>query len=198
MSEESPTPSAPQSRVRAGLNSGVALTGLGVAFAVVVVLVFSRIVGGTTTLSTSCAATATAAANVNRTPPAGPPAAAGTPTSGAQGLRYLDIVPGCGPSAQQGSTVTIIYTGWTQAGGKLFDSSLRHTPKTFQIPSPLGSDQPTVIQGFNLGLIGMQLGGTRRLIVPPALAYGAQGNSALGVPPGATLIFDVTLVAVSS
>src|SRR5260370_35713200 len=98
MSDEPSPPSAPHSRVRAGLNSGVALTGLGVVFAVVVVLVFSHIVGGATTLSTSCAATATAAANVNRTPPAGPPAASGTPTSGPQGLPHLDIVPGSRPA----------------------------------------------------------------------------------------------------
>jgi FKBP-type peptidyl-prolyl cis-trans isomerase len=182
-----------------GVNPGVLLTVAGVAIAVLTVFVFSRLAGqDSSALSPACAATATVAANVNVTPASAPPAVGATPVAGQQGLRYVDVVLGCGSQAQQGDTVTVIYTAWTQADGKLFDSSLRHDPKTFQIPSPLGADQAQEIPGLNIGLIGMRLGGTRRLILPPALAYGAKGDSTLGIPPDATVIYDVTLVAVRS
>jgi len=193
------TPSAANQGANRGVNPGVLLTIAGVTIAIVTVFVFSRIAGPSAApLSGSCAATATAAANVNVTPAASPPPVSATPTSGAQGLRYVDVVVGCGIHAQKGDTVTVIYTGWTQSDGKLFDSSLRHAPRTFQIPSPLGATQAQEIPGLNIGLIGMKIGGTRRLILPPALAYGATGDASLGIPPNATVIYDVTLVAVRS
>ncbi|MFI5274677.1 MAG: FKBP-type peptidyl-prolyl cis-trans isomerase [Ktedonobacterales bacterium] len=182
-----------------GVNPGVLLTIAGVVIAVFTVVLFSHLAGpDVAPLSGSCAATATAAANVNVTPAASPPTVGATPIAGAQGLKYVDIVVGCGQQAQKGDTVTVIYSGWSASDGKLFDSSLLHDPKTFQITSPLGADQAQEIPGLNIGLIGMKVGGTRRLILPPALAYGAKGDDGLGIPPNATVIYDVTLVAVSS
>ncbi len=200
MSDERPSPQMPRpSAASRGVNPGVVLTVAGVLIAVITVFVFSHIAGpGAAPLSGSCAATATAAANVNVTPAASPPPVGATPSAGAQGLHYIDIVVGCGQQAQKGDTVTVIYSGWTQSDGKLFDSSLRHDPKTFQIPSPLGADQAQEIPGLNIGLIGMKVGGTRRLILPPALAYGANGDPSLGIAPHATVVYDVTLLAVRS
>ncbi len=89
-----------------------------------------------------------------------------------------------------GNTVSIQYTGWL-ANGKKFDSSYDHggTPFSVQV------GQGKVIRGFDLGLIGMRLGGTRRLIIPAKLGYGAQGSPPV-IPPNATLIFDITLVSI--
>ncbi len=182
-----------------GVNLGVLLTIAGVVIAVFTVFLFSHIAGpGVAPLSGSCAATATAAANVRVTPAASLPPVGATPTTGSQDLKYVDIVVGCGQQAQTGDTVTVTYSGWSASDGKLFDSSLLHDPKTFQIPSPLGAEQAQEIPGLNIGLIGMKVGGTRRLILPPGLAYGAKGDDGLGIPPNDTVIYDVTLVAVSS
>jgi hypothetical protein len=111
-------------------------------------------------------------------------------------MQYMVLHEGCGPAAQKGDTVTVTYTGWTQADGKEFDSSLSHAPYTFQVTG-LGSDQPNVIQGWNWGLIGMKPGETRRLIIPASLGYGAQGSPP-AIPPNATLVFDITLVSIDS
>ena len=99
----------------------------------------------------------------------------------------------------------MIYTGWTQADGKEFDSSLSHG-STFQVqlvndPTGQANAQTGVIAGWNNGLIGMKPGETRRLIIPPALGYGsqAQTNQTTGqviIPANSTLIFDITLVSI--
>jgi hypothetical protein len=138
------------------------------------------------------------------TPPTTPPAVQGKTQTGDQGLQYVDIKEGCGPAAKAGDTVSVKYNGWVQSTGKLFDSSLNHASDpnagmpggVFTVPSPLGSDQPQVIQGWNMGLIGVKAGGVRRLIIPPALGYGNQANGP--IPANATLIFDVTVVSISS
>lgn len=131
-----------------------------------------------------------------QTPDPTPPPVSAKPVSGQQGLQYIDIAVGCGDTAQAGDTVTVKYTGWLQSDGKMFDSSLLHGG-TFQIPSPLDSSQPQVIEGWNIGLDGMKIGGTRRLIIPPALGYGAAGSPPT-IPPNATLIFDITLVSIDA
>lgn len=111
-------------------------------------------------------------------------------------LQYYILQQGCGPTTQTGDTVTVTYTGWTQADGKEFDSSLSHSPYTFQV-SGLGSSTPNVIQGWNFGLIGMKPGETRRIILPPELGYGAQGSPPT-IPANATLIFDIKLLSIDS
>ncbi len=135
---------------------------------------------------------ATSAPIVSPTPPpASPPAVKGAPKKLCSGLEYIDIKQGTGPVAKNGSTVNVYYTGWVQ-GGQKFDSSYDEGKQPLSV-SPLG--QASVITGWNQGLIGMKVGGTRRLIIPPSLGYGDQGRGP--IPPNATLIFDITVVSIS-
>ncbi len=109
------------------------------------------------------------------------------------GLRIIDTKPGTGPVPQAGQTVTVNYTGWLFVDGKKgqkFDSSLdRNQPFSFTI------GQGQVIKGWDEGVGTMHVGGTRTLIIPPDLGYGARGAGGV-IPPNATLIFDVDLISV--
>lgn len=107
------------------------------------------------------------------------------------GLVIKDDVVGTGAVAALGDTVTVNYTGKLD-NGTVFDSSLNpgRTPFSFTIGG-------NVIQGWNEGVPGMKVGGTRELTIPPALGYGAQGAGSV-IPPNATLHFTVTLLAVTS
>jgi peptidylprolyl isomerase len=107
------------------------------------------------------------------------------------GLRFIDIEVGTGDQPETGDGIEAHYTGWLEADGTKFDSSLdRGQPITFT----LGAGG--VIQGWDEGFATMQAGGKRRLIIPPELAYGAGGNSPT-IPPDATLIFDVELLNIN-
>ena len=137
---------------------------------------------GTTASSEGTANTGTTAA------PATPGVKAGTVTL-PSGLQYEDLVQGDGPVAETGTQVSVHYTGWLTDGTK-FDSSLDSgQPITFQIGT--GS----IIQGWNEGIRGMKVGGKRKLTIPPHLGYGAGGRPP--IPPNATLLFEVELVAVN-
>jgi len=103
------------------------------------------------------------------------------------GLLTQDITVGTGPEAQSGSNVSVHYAGWLPNGVE-FDTSRGADPIEF----PLGTR--TVIAGWDEGLLGMRAGGRRRLVIPPHLGYGANGSGQ--IPPYATLVFDVELVAV--
>ena len=123
--------------------------------------------------------------------PSGPPPG-GTLTT----FERIDTVAGTGTEAVPGSKVTVHYTGWIYDNrtetkhGKTFDSSFKHgQPFTFA----LGAGQ--VIRGWDEGVAGMKVGGKRTLIIPPALGYGARGAGGV-IPPNATLMFDVELLAV--
>lgn len=115
--------------------------------------------------------------------------AQGQPVTTATGLKYQDYSTGEGTLPQRGQTVVVHYTGWLTDGTK-FDSSVdRGQPFTFV----LGAGQ--VIKGWDEGVASMRVGGKRRLIIPANLAYGNRGAAGV-IPPGATLVFDVQLLAV--
>jgi len=102
-------------------------------------------------------------------------------------LLVQDEVVGTGAEASIGSIVSVHYTGMFQDGA-VFDSSEGGQPFQFVI----GAGQ--VIPGWDQGLQGMRVGGTRLLVIPPDLAYGAQGYGP--IPPNATLVFEVELIAI--
>jgi FKBP-type peptidyl-prolyl cis-trans isomerase FkpA len=103
------------------------------------------------------------------------------------GLKYEDTVEGAGDTAKSGDTVSVHYTGWLEDGTKFDSSKDRNDPFQFK----LGSGQ--VIKGWDEGVAGMKVGGTRKLTLPPQLGYGARGAGGV-IPPNATLIFEVELL----
>jgi peptidylprolyl isomerase len=106
----------------------------------------------------------------------------------ADGLQMQDEIVGTGQEVKSGDTVTVNYLG-TLTNGTKFDSSYdRNQPFTTQI----GVGQ--VIKGWDEGIVGMKVGGKRKLIIPPSLGYGAQ--TAGSIPPNSTLVFEVELVSV--
>jgi peptidylprolyl isomerase len=109
------------------------------------------------------------------------------------GLKFIDTTVGTGASPKAGQTCVMHYTGWLSNGGekgKKFDSSVdRGSPFEF----PIGKQR--VIAGWDEGVASMKVGGKRTLIIPPELGYGARGAGGV-IPPNATLIFDVELLAV--
>jgi len=109
------------------------------------------------------------------------------------GLQYVDTTEGSGALAQAGHRVRVHYTGWLYsngAKGAKFDSSKdRRDPFAFHLGAGM------VIAGWDEGVQGMKVGGTRELIIPPELGYGAQGAGGV-IPPNATLLFEVELLSV--
>ena len=104
------------------------------------------------------------------------------------GLRITDLVVGDGAEAIAGQTVAVNYRG-TLANGTEFDSSYGRSPFSF----PLGGGR--VIQGWDEGVAGMKVGGKRKLVIPPDLAYGDRGAGGV-IPPNATLTFEVELLRI--
>jgi len=112
-----------------------------------------------------------------------------TPTIFSNGLQIENLEVGQGTAVKSGDRISIHYLG-TLTDGTKFDSSYdRSQPFETQI----GVGQ--VIQGWDLGVVGMKVGGKRRLTIPPALGYGERGAGAV-IPPNATLIFEVELVGI--
>ena len=112
------------------------------------------------------------------------------------GLKYLELAAGDGPAIAAGNGAMVHYTGWLydedqpEGKGEKFDSSRdRNQPYSF----PLGAGR--VIQGWDLGVAGMQVGERRMLIIPPELGYGSSGSGDV-IPPNATLLFDVELLGI--
>jgi FKBP-type peptidyl-prolyl cis-trans isomerase FkpA len=112
----------------------------------------------------------------------------------ASGLQYEDTVVGSGDEATSGQNVTVHYTGWlynNDTQGAKFDSSKdRNDPFQFSLGAGM------VIRGWDEGVAGMKVGGSRTLIIPAALGYGARGAGGV-IPPNATLKFDVELLGLS-
>jgi peptidylprolyl isomerase len=107
----------------------------------------------------------------------------------ATGLGYVEIVEGAGPMPKTGETVSVHYTGWLKSGKKFDSSHDRGQPLEF----PIGKGR--VIKGWDEGVGSMKVGGKRKLVIPAHLGYGAQGAGSV-IPPGATLIFEVELLAI--
>jgi FKBP-type peptidyl-prolyl cis-trans isomerase len=105
------------------------------------------------------------------------------------GLIYEDVVTGEGAEATAGKYVSVHYTGWLTDGTKFDSSKDRNDPFDF----PLGGRQ--VIAGWDEGVQGMKVGGTRKLTIPPNLGYGARGAGGV-IPPNATLVFEVELLGI--
>jgi FKBP-type peptidyl-prolyl cis-trans isomerase FkpA len=105
----------------------------------------------------------------------------------ASGLIIEDLVVGDGAEAAAGQHVTVHYTGWLTDGRKFDSSKDRNDPFAFA----LGARQ--VIAGWDEGVQGMKIGGSRKLTIPPDLGYGARGAGGV-IPPNATLVFEVELL----
>ncbi|GMR06732.1 MAG: FKBP-type peptidyl-prolyl cis-trans isomerase [Gammaproteobacteria bacterium] len=106
------------------------------------------------------------------------------------GLKFDDITEGDGDIATAGQMVTVHYTGWLTDGNKFDSSKDRNDPFKFK----LGAGN--VIRGWDEGVAGMKIGGTRKLTIPANLGYGAQGAGGV-IPPNATLVFEVELLRIS-
>ncbi|MCA9973094.1 MAG: FKBP-type peptidyl-prolyl cis-trans isomerase [Anaerolineales bacterium] len=125
------------------------------------------------------------AEQVVRTPTA---VAAAAYTQTRSGLKYADLAPGDGRSPRPKHKVAVHYTGWLTDGTQFDSSHDRGQPFEFT----LGAGE--VIRGWDEGVASMQVGGKRQLVIPPELAYGSRGAGGV-IPPNATLIFEVTLLA---
>jgi FKBP-type peptidyl-prolyl cis-trans isomerase FkpA len=110
-------------------------------------------------------------------------------TTTSSGLIIEDSVVGSGAEASAGQSVSVHYTGWLTDGRKFDSSKDRNDPFEFQ----LGARR--VIAGWDEGVQGMRIGGTRKLTIPPELGYGARGAGGV-IPPNATLVFEVELLAI--
>ena len=142
---------------------------------------------------TAASSSVTATTNTStstQTPREGAAAApAGKEMQMAGGLTYVDLKVGDGEIAEAGQNATVHYTGWLTDGTK-FDSSVDRGPP---FPFRLGQG---VITGWSEGVKGMRVGGKRHLTIPPDLGYGATGMGSV-IPPNATLVFDIELLALS-
>lgn len=106
-----------------------------------------------------------------------------------EGLTYVEVECGDGEEAETGDTVTVHYTG-TLEDGTEFDSSVGRDPFSFTIGGG------GVIEGWEQGVPGMRVGGTRELTIAPELAYGESGAGGV-IPPGATLTFEIELIEIT-
>ena len=142
----------------------------------------------TKTATTKAAATpgAKTAAAKTATPTKTAPAPAWT--TNPSGLKFRDVLVGKGAQPKEGETVVVNYTG-KFTNGKVFDTSVGKRPFEFQ----LGRGQ--VIKGWDEGVGSMHIGGKRKLVIPPALAYGPGGYPGV-IPPNSTLTFDVELLKI--
>lgn len=121
-----------------------------------------------------------------------------TEVTGTAPFSSSDLIEGTGAEARSGQQITVHYSGWlysdsaSENKGTLFDStSLPGRPPTYSFPLGTGN----VIRGWDLGVPGMKVGGRRRIVIPPDLAYGAAGSPPR-IPPNATLLFEVELVSI--
>ena len=106
------------------------------------------------------------------------------------GLIYEDKIIGDGAHAKAGDTVSVHYTGWLENGTKFDSSKDRNQAFSFNLGAGM------VIKGWDEGVAGMKIGGTRKLTIPSELGYGSRGAGGV-IPPNATLIFEVELLTIN-
>lgn len=111
-----------------------------------------------------------------------------TPVSTVDQLKITDLTVGTGATVKPGATIDVEYTGAIASTGVIFQSS----------SSPISISLSDVIVGWQEGIPGMKVGGTRQLLIPANLAYGANPPSGSGIPANAALVFDVTVKSISS
>lgn len=112
-----------------------------------------------------------------------------TPLNDIPKLVTEDRVPGTGATVEAGDTVTCHYTGAVAKTGAVFQSSR-------DFGKPISFPLNGVIEGWTKGVPGMKVGGTRRLLIPAAMAYGDRPPHGSGIPAGADLVFDIELVSI--
>lgn len=112
-------------------------------------------------------------------------------TTLAGGVKVATIAPGSGPAIQSGQTASVLYTGYLASNGHIFDDSVNDDEGPFSFT--LGAGQ--VVPGFDAGTVGMQVGETRIVVIPPAEGYGATANGP--IPGKSTLVFVLTLESIS-
>lgn len=173
-------------RLFAGFGAGLFLVTSSALTVIVIVLLVQQ----SNDKKTAAKASTAIAANTKSTTQAGEKMQNFTPTSTPQAkLDIVDVVVGTGATVKSGDTITADYTGALMTTGVVFDASANHGgAATF----PLSQ----VIQGWTLGIPGMKVGGTRRLLIPAGLAYGA-GSPSAAIPANSDLVFDVTLVKIN-
>ncbi len=109
----------------------------------------------------------------------------------ADGVKIATVTPGSGPEIQSGQTASVLYTGYLASNGHIFDDSVNDGGTPFSFTLGAGD----VIPGFDLGTVGMQVGETRIILIPPAEGYGHTANGP--IPGNSTLIFVLTLESIS-
>jgi FKBP-type peptidyl-prolyl cis-trans isomerase FkpA len=119
----------------------------------------------------------------------GPPETKGKEVVTPSGVKYVDLRIGQGGEAANGKIVEVHYTGWLENGTKFDSSRDRDRPFTFR----LGTGD--ALKGWDEGLLGMKVGGKRKLVIPPELGFGKQGVGSV-VPPNAVLLYEFELLAV--
>ena len=112
------------------------------------------------------------------------------PVSAVAELQIIDTVVGTGAEVAEGATITAHYTGALCTDGTIFQSS-------HDFGDPISFDLNQVIAGWTKGVPGMKVGGTRRLVIPSAMAYGS-ARAAANIPPNSDLVFDIELVAIAA
>jgi peptidylprolyl isomerase len=115
-------------------------------------------------------------------------------TIGDKGLKYRDIKEGDGPVVQAGATVVVDYIGWRLVDGHKFDSSWNPSRKPLTADLTPGAARG-VIPGWQEGVPGMKVGGIRKLVIPPELAYGQKGAGE-DIPPNAALVFEIEVLQI--